>query len=551
MSRSTLIVGSLLWAAAIGGLILIWQQRRDETSPNAPNSSSSAAESSPGSPVTPEESSVKVSFPARPLPDFRFDRATGGTLGLDDLKGKRWVASFVFTRCTSTCPTITRAVMEVHDRVQENAKDVMFVTFTVDPKFDSVDVLKNYSETFTRGNWDRWAFLTGGQQEIFELIVNGFGLYVKENLGKSRMPGFEVAHSNRVVLVNEDGIPVGTFLGTVPADMVKLRRILSGQDEFPEPGPANTPGFTISTSDGQPLSIQFKAVPANDADTPAAADTPEDSTAVENNGTDTDSEDTDSEDTDEQECANDAVEEDTDSGSDSDADGQENAQAASPEHTTSKSDGEGGDSLPSSLEAGDLIGPPEAVRSATEHNTLIDQRLPVWARRLPAVNAALNSLAALLLLTGLVAIRSGRKHVHRRLMISAFLTSAVFLACYLVYHYALGKYTGEHGKRFAGDGLAAAVYPFILWPHIAFAVLVPAMAIRVFQHAFAERWDAHRKLARITFPIWMFVSVTGVIIYGMLYHWPEMPGAPASVGVARWVSAIRCQTAEFGEWAVI
>ena len=105
-------------------------------------------------------------------------------------------------------------------------------------------------------------------------------------------------------------------------------------------------------------------------------------------------------------------------------------------------------------------------------------------------------------------------------MISAFVTSVVFLVCYLVYHYALGKYTGEHGRRFPGDGVAAIVYQLILWPHIVLAAAVPVLAILVFRHAFAERWDQHRRLAKITFPIWMFVSVTGVVIYGMLYHWP-------------------------------
>jgi len=489
ISRFTLIVGGLLWMVVIGWLVLVWQSRTDDKNSKASSADSSVSESSAADVVTPAESSVKISFPARPLPDFEFDRATGGTLSLADLKGKRWVASFVFTRCTSTCPTITRAVMEVHDRVQQTAPDAMFVSFTVDPKYDSVEVLKNYSETFTKGNSKRWAFLTGGQQEIFELIVNGFGLYVKENLGKSRMPGFEVAHSNRVVLVNEDGIPVGTFLGTVPADMVKLRRILAGQDEFPEPGPSNSPGFTVSTSDGQPLSIQFQAVPVTEESA--------DGTAAEG-----------------------------DTAADAENDPDDPPASSGPKDPTDQSH----QPDPTDLES--ATAPP----SAAQHNALIDQRLPTWARQLPSVNAGLNSLAAILLMSGYVAIKNGKRQTHRNLMITAFLTSAVFLACYLVYHYALGKYTGEHGKRFAGSGLAATVYPFILWPHVVLAMLVPVMAIRVFQHAFAERWDAHKKLARITFPIWMFVSVTGVIIYGKLYHWPSRD-APAGDGVVRWVSA--------------
>ena len=146
--------------------------------------------------------------------------------------------------------------------------------------------------------------------------------------------------------------------------------------------------------------------------------------------------------------------------------------------------------------------------------------MPPWARMLPTVNSGLNTLSAILLMMGLIAINTGKRQRHRNLMITAFLTSAVFLACYLTYHYALGKYTGEHGKKFPGDGVATIVYQLILWPHIVLAVFVPFLAVRVFMHAFAERWNAHKKLAKITFPIWMFVSVTGVVIYGMLYHWP-------------------------------
>ena len=106
-------------------------------------------------------------------------------------------------------------------------------------------------------------------------------------------------------------------------------------------------------------------------------------------------------------------------------------------------------------------------------------------------------------------------------MISAFVISVLFLVSYLGYHYALGKYTGEHGRRFSGEGIWAVIYPLVLWPHVALAATVPFLAVGVFRHAFAERWEAHKRLARVTLPIWLYVSVTGVVIYGMLYHWPQ------------------------------
>lgn len=487
LSNATLLIGAVLWTAVFASGIFVWKSRSEAI--EAAQASEAQADK-PGADeiVKPGEqkASVKLSFPAKRLPDFEFDKATGGTLSLDDLKGKRWVASFVFSRCTTSCPVITAAVMRLHDRVEKSAPDVMFVSFTVDPKYDTADVFREYSETFTKGNRDRWKFLTGSQQQIYELIVKGFGLYVKENLGESRLPGLEVAHSNRVVLVNEDGIPVGTFLGTNEGDMAKLRRILSGREEFPQPGPASSPGLTFSRTDGGPMDIQFQVQPVKSNDESEADDSP--------SPTD------------------------------------ESADAPSVDATTEESTSDveqSGAAPPAGSSNGDDDACEDKSTSAVDHNAIIDQKLPAWARPLPTVNASLNTLAGILLLCGLAAIKSGHKTIHRNLMITAFLTSAAFLASYLTYHYALGEYTGEHGKRFTGAGVWAIVYQLVLWPHIILAMFVPFLAIAVFRHAFAERWDAHKRLARITFPIWMYVSVTGVVIYGMLYHWPWP--APAEV----------------------
>jgi protein SCO1 len=85
----------------------------------------------------------------------------------------------------------------------------------------------------------------------------------------------------------------------------------------------------------------------------------------------------------------------------------------------------------------------------------------------------------------------------------------------------LHHFTGERGRAFVGSETATLVYRSILIPHVILAVFVPILAIRVFVHAWRERWPEHRRLAKITFPIWLFVSITGVVIYGMLYHWPK------------------------------
>lgn len=389
------------------------------------------------------DSKVRLSFPTEVLPKFSFDECQGETLSLDDLKGRPWVASFVFCRCTHTCPLITRSVKEVHDRVIKEDDETIFVTFTVDPKYDTPEVLKDYSDIYSPDR-SRWKFVTGSQQQIYELIVNGFGEYVKENLGKARRPGFEVAHTERVVLVNPDGIPVGTFLGTNAAAMTKLRRILTGRDEFPEPG-----------QDKQ----EYEAARMEEAKAAIAA---------------------------QQE-------------SEPETSSEQVFPAAEPDKPAT----------------------PQSVPSADEINAEIDAQMPPWTRWLPTANATLNSIATLLLLFGYGAIRRENKILHRNLMISAFLVSAVFLASYLTYHYQLGQHTEAHGRKFTGTGIWPTVYFAVLIPHVILAIFVPVLALRVFQHAFAERWDQHKWLARITFPIWLYVSVTGVIIYLMLYHWPS------------------------------
>jgi len=139
---------------------------------------------------------------------------------------------------------------------------------------------------------------------------------------------------------------------------------------------------------------------------------------------------------------------------------------------------------------------------------------------LATVNAVLNSAAAVLLVAGWVFIRWGRWRAHRAAMVAAFATSAIFLVSYLVYHYLEGsrKYAGPESLRF--------VYYTILLTHVVLAAAVPVLALRMFFLAWRGRWEAHRRLGRVTMPVWLYVSVTGVVIYAMLYHLPAAAGLP-------------------------
>jgi putative membrane protein len=131
---------------------------------------------------------------------------------------------------------------------------------------------------------------------------------------------------------------------------------------------------------------------------------------------------------------------------------------------------------------------------------------------LPALNATLNGVAALFLLAGYVFIKRRQIPVHRTCMLSACAASALFLVSYVVYHANAGS------KPFPGTGAARAVYFFILITHVVLAAAILPMAIVTLSRALRERFDLHVRLARWTLPIWLYVSVTGVVIYGMLYR---------------------------------
>lgn len=133
----------------------------------------------------------------------------------------------------------------------------------------------------------------------------------------------------------------------------------------------------------------------------------------------------------------------------------------------------------------------------------------------PAVNATLNGTSAVLLVTAHRMIKRGRMATHRALMLAAVGTSTLFLICYLYYH---GVVLHWHPFRFQGHGWSKAVYLTILTSHTILAAAIVPLVIITLSRALRGRFDRHRVIARWTYPIWLYVSVTGVVIYLMLYH---------------------------------
>jgi len=145
------------------------------------------------------------------------------------------------------------------------------------------------------------------------------------------------------------------------------------------------------------------------------------------------------------------------------------------------------------------------------------------ADNLPHATASLNAIAAVLLVIALLFIQNGRVEAHKRTMIAALAVSGVFLGLYLLHKFALYEVTGEPNKRFPTDpevAPTAARYTYygILLTHLVLAIAVPFLALRAAYLGLKGRIDEHRRLVKFAYPIWMYVSITGVLVYVLLYH---------------------------------
>ena len=139
-------------------------------------------------------------------------------------------------------------------------------------------------------------------------------------------------------------------------------------------------------------------------------------------------------------------------------------------------------------------------------------QVPPQFASFPVIDASLNGTSAVLLLVGRGFIKRGRMAAHRAVMLAALASSSIFLACYLYYHWHVGS------VHFQGQGWSRPVYFSILISHTILAAAIVPMIMITLSRAWRERFDRHRAIARWTYPLWMYVSVTGVVVYFMLYH---------------------------------
>lgn len=142
-----------------------------------------------------------------------------------------------------------------------------------------------------------------------------------------------------------------------------------------------------------------------------------------------------------------------------------------------------------------------------------------WLQQLPSINASLNGLATLLLTTGFVFIKMSRKHAHRNCMVAAFLTSALFLVGYLSHKVLKGMAGNAINTTFQGEGIWPWIYYPMLITHVLLAMVIVPLIFRTLYLAIRQRFEDHKAWARWTFPLWYYVSITGVLVYFFLYQW--------------------------------
>lgn len=227
-------IGAVLWVGALAALYFTWSNRRNgDVSPggsgvgkpipvaeltSSASASEADAEREAGKPPRVE---IPMTWPEKGVEDFVFTDQTGQEVSKNDLLGKPWLASFVFTKCAGPCPKVTSSVQEIVRRYVDT--DVRFVTFTVDPARDTPEALARYAE-FHEADPEKWFFLTGDRDKLYGLINGSFLMPVQE--AENPDPGYEIIHTTNICLVDPTGRVVGKYNSLVGVEMVKLRRDL-------------------------------------------------------------------------------------------------------------------------------------------------------------------------------------------------------------------------------------------------------------------------------------------------------------------------------------
>jgi len=228
--------GSVLWIAVFAALGWTWYQRIVAAESTDPTQAAAAipdvrpatlaADSTDDSPTSdygnPDpQSKVTVTWSEQGLPDFELTDSARKTLTRTDLLGKPWIASFVFTRCAGICPRVSTSIQMLSRRYAD--RDVRFVTFTVDPDYDTPEVLSQYANGLG-ADLDRWHFVTADKGELYRLINRDF--LMPASPAPKPEPGWEIIHTSKVCLVDATGRVIGAYNSLDEVEVARLRRDL-------------------------------------------------------------------------------------------------------------------------------------------------------------------------------------------------------------------------------------------------------------------------------------------------------------------------------------
>ena len=229
-SRGSLfIVGFVLWGAVFVSLFFIWKQRNSEPVVNAGSDSEQVVIKGNGSGDVPDHEDtdaskpveIKITWPEEGVRDFSLTDSREETLSKNDLLGKPWIASFIFTRCAGPCPQVAAAFKNLQKRYPE--PNVNLVTFTVDPDHDTPEVLTKFA-SFWEADLDRWFFLTGDKDTIYNMVQKDFLMPVAPSPDPT--PGWEIIHTTNICLVDATGKVVGKYNSLKEDEIALLRRDL-------------------------------------------------------------------------------------------------------------------------------------------------------------------------------------------------------------------------------------------------------------------------------------------------------------------------------------
>jgi protein SCO1/2/putative membrane protein len=349
--------------------------------------------------------------------DWVLTGSDGKPFGSSDLKDRIWIADFVFTRCAGPCPIMCEGMEKLVKRLPPDPR-LKFVSFSVDPGYDTPEVLREFA-TQWKADLARWKFVTG--VGVYKISYDGFKLLARPN--PEPTVGDQVIHSTRFTLVDGEG---------------RMRGLYTYNFERPESLPATLDAIV--------------------RDTQALLDSPE----------------------------------------------------RVVDHFCDPR-----------LFLVDRLGRLRGVAGPeTDVEALVDDvrklsRAPeklISLRTLPRLNAVLNGTSFLLLTTGFLFILKRQVTPHRVCMSGALVASFVFLGSYVYYHVHAGS------VRYPGEGLARTAYLGLLGTHTILAAVVAPMALVTVWRALRERFDRHRAIARWTLPIWLYVSLTGILVYLLLYE---------------------------------